>query len=166
LHSVGWLHKSFRSENILFFNDADQDPHLLTQPYVCGFDFSRQDSPHEMTENVPSVLMNMPTLKGACIDTLILIIVSSNNQQGRLRKPSNSLLRTPSKPQRNSGTKEHMISIALGSCYSRLDTGARQKILEGGIMIWKASGTRCMTIFYLNSVTACLLNITTSHSVA
>ena len=56
LHSVGWLHKSFRSENILFFEHAGQDNHSLAEPFVCGFDFSRQDSPTEMTEDVPSVL--------------------------------------------------------------------------------------------------------------
>ena len=56
LHSVGWLHKSFRSENILFFEPADHDNRSLVEPFVCGFDFSRQDSPLEMTEDVPSVL--------------------------------------------------------------------------------------------------------------
>lgn len=56
LHSAGWSHKSFRSENILFFEPAIQDDRSLVEPFVCGFDFSRQDSPLEMTEDVPSVL--------------------------------------------------------------------------------------------------------------
>jgi len=56
LHSVSWLHKSLRSDNVLLFGTDDQDDHGLEQPYVCGFDFSRQDSPLEMTENIPSVL--------------------------------------------------------------------------------------------------------------
>ena len=56
LHVVGWLHKSFRSDNVLFFETSDVAEGRLAQPYVCGFDFSRQDSPTELTENVPTVL--------------------------------------------------------------------------------------------------------------
>ena len=56
LHSVGWLHKSFRSENVMFFEQTGQDNFSLADPFVCGFDFSRQDSPSEMTEDIPSVL--------------------------------------------------------------------------------------------------------------
>ncbi|MCJ1321960.1 hypothetical protein MMC15_007305 [Xylographa vitiligo] len=61
LHSVGWLHKSFRSDNVLFFEAPDQDPYDLAPPYVCGFDFSRQDTPAEMTEDVPTVLLSQST---------------------------------------------------------------------------------------------------------
>jgi len=57
LHSVGWLHKSFRSENVLLFESKDGNSYDLHTPYVCGFDFSRQDSPTELTENVPSTLI-------------------------------------------------------------------------------------------------------------
>ena len=58
LHSVGWLHKSIRADNILFFESPGSDPHSLSAPFVCGFDFSRRDSPLEMTEDVPTVLMS------------------------------------------------------------------------------------------------------------
>ena len=58
LHSVGWLHKSIRSDNILFFEGSELDRHSLAAPFVCGFDFSRQDSPLELTENVPTVLLS------------------------------------------------------------------------------------------------------------
>ncbi|MCJ1401235.1 hypothetical protein MMC11_004447 [Xylographa trunciseda] len=61
LHSVGWLHKSFRSDNVLFFEPPDQDPYDLAPPFVCGFDFSRQDTPAEMTEDVPTVLLSQST---------------------------------------------------------------------------------------------------------
>lgn len=57
LHSVGWLHKSFRSENVLLFENKDRGSHELDTPFVCGFDFSRQDSLTELTEDVPSALI-------------------------------------------------------------------------------------------------------------
>jgi hypothetical protein len=58
LHSVGWLHKSFWSDNVLFFEAPDQGATQLSTPFVCGFDFSRPDSPYELTENVPTVLLD------------------------------------------------------------------------------------------------------------
>ena len=58
LHLVGWLHKSVRSDNILFFENPRMDQHSLAAPFICGFDFSRQDSPTEMTEDVPTVLLS------------------------------------------------------------------------------------------------------------
>lgn len=58
LHSVGWLHKSFCSDNVLLFEAPDQAATGLPNPYICGFDFSRPDSPSELTENVPTVLLN------------------------------------------------------------------------------------------------------------
>ncbi|KAI9782902.1 MAG: hypothetical protein M1839_004377 [Geoglossum umbratile] len=44
-HSLDWLHKTFCSENVLFFNDAQK----LSHPYVTGFDSSRPDYLDEMT---------------------------------------------------------------------------------------------------------------------
>ncbi len=56
LHLVGWVHKSFRSENILFFPDTAKSqtepavPDALinqdnrdryTEPWLCGFEYSR-----------------------------------------------------------------------------------------------------------------------------
>lgn len=58
LHSVGWLHKSIRADNILFFESPGSDSHSLSAPFVCGFDFSRRDSPLEMTEDVSTILLS------------------------------------------------------------------------------------------------------------
>jgi len=45
LHASNWLHKSFRSDNILFFRD-EKEPHprfpRLHSPYLAGFEFSRR----------------------------------------------------------------------------------------------------------------------------
>ena len=38
-HSIGWIHRSFRSENVLFFNTAQTAN--LGQPYICGFEACR-----------------------------------------------------------------------------------------------------------------------------
>jgi len=38
-HSIGWIHRSFRSENVLFFNAAQRAN--LGQPYICGFEACR-----------------------------------------------------------------------------------------------------------------------------
>lgn len=40
LHSVGWIHRSIRSENILFFN-TDARTGELHEPYLCGFEACR-----------------------------------------------------------------------------------------------------------------------------
>lgn len=56
LHSVGWLHKNFRSENILLKKLSGDSCFELGNPYVCGFDFSRQDMPYELMERVPTQL--------------------------------------------------------------------------------------------------------------
>lgn len=59
LHSVSWVHKSFRSDNVLLFEGPENnDESALGTPYVCGFDFARQDSPTELTENVPTILLS------------------------------------------------------------------------------------------------------------
>ncbi|KFY47027.1 hypothetical protein V494_00202 [Pseudogymnoascus sp. VKM F-4513 (FW-928)] len=51
LHSVGWVHKSFRSENIMFLpgtatDQATEIPEIamLEQPRIFGFEYSRLDS--------------------------------------------------------------------------------------------------------------------------
>ena len=58
LHTAGWLHKDFRSENILFFSSLQSvspaSKSLLSKPYLTGFAFSRIDSPTEISEQ-PSV---------------------------------------------------------------------------------------------------------------
>ncbi|KAL4733650.1 prion-inhibition and propagation-domain-containing protein [Aspergillus similis] len=53
VNTAGWLHKNIRSENILFFAPVDPatdsaDP--LLRPFVCGFAFSRTDSPVEISD--------------------------------------------------------------------------------------------------------------------
>lgn len=49
LHSVNWLHKGFRSDNIVFFTSPDQTPDYAT-PIVSGFEYARPDLPEELTE--------------------------------------------------------------------------------------------------------------------
>ena len=39
-HSVGWIHRSIRSENILFFN-SNLGGNCLIKPYICGFEACR-----------------------------------------------------------------------------------------------------------------------------
>lgn len=55
LHTAGWLHKDFRSENILFFpSHQSSSPvpsrNFLSKPYLTGFTFSRMDSLTEISE--------------------------------------------------------------------------------------------------------------------
>ncbi len=51
LHSVNWLHKGLRSQNILFF--ANRERAVLRQPYITGFDYARPAGSEEMTEKPP-----------------------------------------------------------------------------------------------------------------
>lgn len=53
LHSVNWLHKSFRSSNIVLFHKSDRDLDYGA-PILAGFDYARPDSVGELTE-APSV---------------------------------------------------------------------------------------------------------------
>ncbi|RYP57829.1 hypothetical protein DL770_010578 [Monosporascus sp. CRB-9-2] len=48
-HSVGWLHKGLRSDNILFFGGETRDLDL-SSPYVSGFELSRPSDMTEVTE--------------------------------------------------------------------------------------------------------------------
>ncbi|KAI9843001.1 MAG: hypothetical protein M1838_002903 [Thelocarpon superellum] len=52
VHSLDWLHKTFCSNNILFFNDipsAASSTPTLSSPYVTGFDSARPEHLDEMT---------------------------------------------------------------------------------------------------------------------
>jgi hypothetical protein len=56
LHAVNWLHKGFRSSNIVFFKSATATSKRpdegvdYSKPYLAGFDFSRPARPDEMTD--------------------------------------------------------------------------------------------------------------------
>ncbi|TEY73413.1 hypothetical protein BOTCAL_0078g00060 [Botryotinia calthae] len=54
LHSVNWLHKGFRSHNIVFFpgtsNDGERQIVNWDQAYLSGFDFARPARKDETTE--------------------------------------------------------------------------------------------------------------------
>jgi hypothetical protein len=53
LHSTDWLHKAFRSQNVVFFtNPGDTD---ISTPYLCGFGLSRPAQNTEMTEQPDSI---------------------------------------------------------------------------------------------------------------
>jgi hypothetical protein len=55
LHSAGWLHKGFRSDNIVFFHSQGDVTSLdLDSPFVMGYEHSRLDSSNAISE-IPSV---------------------------------------------------------------------------------------------------------------
>lgn len=45
-HSSGWVHKSIRSSNIVFFHCAVNNRPLYGNPYIVGFDYARPDNPN------------------------------------------------------------------------------------------------------------------------
>ncbi|KAI1455182.1 prion-inhibition and propagation-domain-containing protein [Annulohypoxylon moriforme] len=51
-HSVDWLHKGLRSDNVLFFS-KDVAQLNLNMPYITGYDLSRPSEAPEMTEEPP-----------------------------------------------------------------------------------------------------------------
>ncbi|KAI1427695.1 prion-inhibition and propagation-domain-containing protein [Xylaria sp. FL1777] len=67
LHQINWLHKSFRSENVLLIKKSGSDQDELGRPYICGFDFSRPDMPYELSESMPTQIRH---LKSALEDSL------------------------------------------------------------------------------------------------
>jgi hypothetical protein len=48
LHTAGWLHKSIRSQNVLF--NIKEGKVLWERPYLVGFEFSRPDKPDASSE--------------------------------------------------------------------------------------------------------------------
>ena len=50
-HRAGWLHKSLRSENIIFFDKDDASTATsISDPVLAGFNFARFGSPTEISE--------------------------------------------------------------------------------------------------------------------
>ncbi|OAP58887.1 hypothetical protein AYL99_06184 [Fonsecaea erecta] len=63
IHTADWLHKEFRSNNILFIrgpelDDASEEEILPSPIYVAGYVYAREDSPNELTEPTESDLEN------------------------------------------------------------------------------------------------------------
>lgn len=56
LHSVNWLHKGFRSSNIVFFPSGTQLDY--SAPIMAGFDYARPDLKGELTEPPPEYSEN------------------------------------------------------------------------------------------------------------
>ncbi|KAL2048353.1 hypothetical protein N7G274_000264 [Stereocaulon virgatum] len=52
LHSVNWLHKGIRSDNVVFFVQPGSEA-VLTEPILSGFEYARPDITGEMTEPTP-----------------------------------------------------------------------------------------------------------------
>ncbi len=46
LHNVKWVHKGIRSENILFFRKSREANARLDQPWLFGFEYTRENSAH------------------------------------------------------------------------------------------------------------------------
>lgn len=53
LHSVNWLHKGIRSNNIVFFMSPGKEPDY-GEPILSGFEYARPDLTGETTEPTPS----------------------------------------------------------------------------------------------------------------
>lgn len=41
-HGAGWVHKSFRSSNIIFFPEGDSTETFITEAWLVGFDYARE----------------------------------------------------------------------------------------------------------------------------
>ena len=50
LHASGWLHKGFRSENILFFPPSSDSPRSIDDPYIAGYEYARTGAPGSHSE--------------------------------------------------------------------------------------------------------------------
>jgi hypothetical protein len=59
LHTAGWLHKSFCSENIVFFPRAEETPRSLEQPYLVGFEYARRAGVDEFSEEIAAYVKNV-----------------------------------------------------------------------------------------------------------
>ena len=58
LHTAGWVHKSIRSENVLFISaeGSDAEHFLSSHPYLIGYDYARPDAAKSLTEQPKSSL--------------------------------------------------------------------------------------------------------------
>jgi hypothetical protein len=56
IHTSGWLHKEFRSDNVIFLRDTFDhvDDFLCAPMRVTGYAYARADQPHEPTEPLQS----------------------------------------------------------------------------------------------------------------
>jgi hypothetical protein len=53
LHTSGWLHKAFRSENVVFYprpNESREDATSIHHPNILGFEHSRPNNPNAFTD--------------------------------------------------------------------------------------------------------------------
>jgi Prion-inhibition and propagation len=53
LHAVRWLHKSIRSDGILFFLNAKTHELDIREPYMSGFEYSRPDRTDAHSTHIP-----------------------------------------------------------------------------------------------------------------
>jgi len=58
LHTVGWLHKGLRSENVVFVDETEkrQDLTTNTAPYLVGYEFARPIAAPELTASMNTPL--------------------------------------------------------------------------------------------------------------
>ncbi|RPA93813.1 hypothetical protein L873DRAFT_1703582, partial [Choiromyces venosus 120613-1] len=70
-HSSGWVHKSIRSSNIVFFQCAVNNCPLYENPYIVGFDYARPDNPNAQSverstgNNTENAIYRHPDLQRA-----------------------------------------------------------------------------------------------------
>ena len=156
LHSVNWLHKGLRSNNVIFFVAPDTAPHYA-QPLIAGFEYARPDFPDEETEPPPEhsehdiyrhpaiikhtmsrsqkshdiyslgiVLVEIAHWKS--IDEVMDIPRDSKTARSRIRDVRNKLL---------TGDYLELIAAAMGEVYAE----AVRKCLAGGLELGVGEGS-------------------------
>lgn len=50
IHQAGYLHKGFRSDNVIFFPETTGGQRSIDHPRLVGFDFARKDEPGQYSE--------------------------------------------------------------------------------------------------------------------
>ncbi|KAF5975403.1 het-s domain-containing protein [Fusarium coicis] len=125
LHIAGWLHKGIRANNVVLFfgtptTAAPKGPEYdLSQPYLVWLEFSRENTPNAMTEDVTNdlewSLCRHPDVQGMLTDAHSgkLEGSSGENREPRPRRPFFSAIHDI-----------HSVGIAL------LDIGLMKSVLD------------------------------------
>lgn len=60
-HTVGWVHKSLRSENVIFFPRGDGEAEAIDWggPWLVGFEYAREDPGFSETPGMPGLATNL-----------------------------------------------------------------------------------------------------------
>lgn len=70
-HCVGWIHRSFRSDNVIFLSKASQDiaspKEDLENPIICGFDACRLESDFSTGPRDDLIALNIYSHPNRCV---------------------------------------------------------------------------------------------------